>query len=426
MSDATTHEPRPRVLYVTHRVPYPPDKGDRIRNYHVLRQLGSCARVKLATLADEPVSAETRDVLNELCETVAIEPLTRFNKLFNGGLSALTGQSISEGAFANPRLKKTIEAWHCAEPFDTAVISASSLVPYLRSSTLKNVPACVDVVDVDSQKWFDFADAVRGPKRWLYHFEGRRLREVERDLPAWANTITLVSDAESRLFDSIVGKKCAVTATNGVDLQYFSSDKPAAPARANADALAGAAGLSKPPRLAFVGAMDYLPNGDAARWFVREVWPHVASKQPGAEFRIVGSNATTSVQKLAQVKGVTVTGAVPDVRPYLAGASVVVVPMRLGRGLQNKVLEALAMGKATIVSPPALAALTAVPGRDLIRAESPREWIDAIIELLGHEPRRCELGANGRRYVEANHDWDTCLRPLMDRIRAVCLAECAA
>jgi sugar transferase (PEP-CTERM/EpsH1 system associated) len=417
MIAATIAEPRPRVLYVTHRVPYPPDKGDRIRNYHVLRQLGSCARVRLATLADEPVSTETREVLNELCETVAIESLTRFRKLFNGGFSALTGRSISEGAFANSGLKKTIETWHRAEPFDAAVISASSLVPYLRLSALKHVPAFVDVVDVDSQKWFDFANAIRGPKRWLYRFEGKHLRNVERELPAWANTITLVSDAESRLFDSIVGKKCAVTATNGVDLEYFSL------AGRVSD---GDPSLTRPANIAFVGALDYLPNIDAAMWFTREVWTEVYRRRPDAAFHIIGRNPSNEIKKLAAIRGIEVVGSVADVRPHLTDAKVVVVPMRLGRGLQNKVLEALAMGKATVVSPPALAALRAVPGHDLIQAESPREWTDAIVNLLGNEPRCRELGANGRRYVEANHDWETCLRPLVDRIRAVCPAECAA
>jgi sugar transferase (PEP-CTERM/EpsH1 system associated) len=267
---------------------------------------------------------------------------------------------------------------------------------------LREVPAFIDVVDVDSQKWYDFADAVPVPKKWLYRFEASRIRKVERELPNWANTITLVSDAERDSFNTITGQSCAVTATNGVDLQYFVS----------CDAETS---RSRVRTLAFIGAMDYLPNIDAVIWFAKNVWPALLAAHPGIEFRIIGRNPAPSVKALAG-SGIRVTGNVPDVRECLKDVPIVIAPMRLGRGLQNKVLEALAMGKAVIASPPTLVALKAEPDRDLLLAETPEQWIAAVSQLLRDSARCRELGAFGRRFVEENHDWEACLKPLIDRV----------
>lgn len=387
------------VLYITHRVPYPPDKGDRIRNWHVLRQLARYARVNLAALADEPVPDSTLRKLNEICNEVTVVPVSKFLRTAGALKSALVGCSLSEGVFSNPVLKKQIEAWHLGSPFDAVVISASSLVAYARA--LRGVPVFVDVVDVDSQKWLDFAKVVPLLKRWLYRFEAGRIRRVERDLPGWAHTITLVSDAESRLFDAIAGKRCAITATNGVDLDFFSVSR-------GADSNV----------IAFTGAMDYLPNIDAVTWFANRVWPTLTRTIPGLRFRIIGRNPAPEVRKLASI-GIEVTGSVADVRECLKDVAAVVVPMRLGRGLQNKVLEAMAMGKPVIASPVALEALKTVPGCDLLKAESELEWCEAVLQLVMHETCRRELGLNARQFVENHHDWATCLEPMMDRLRNV-------
>jgi len=391
-------DPRPRVLYLTHRVPFPPDKGDRIRNFHLLRQLATRSRVWLASLADEPVSAESLHVLEGLCERVAIVPVRPRLRWVRAALSLGRGRSLSEGAFREPRLTKLLREWSTAEPFHAAVASASSVAPYLRDA-LTGTPSVIDVMDVDSQKWVDFAEHKRGPKRWLYLLEGRRVRKLERDLPRWAKAVSLVSRAEADVFDSIAGKGTALAAANGVDLEYFQPRRD-----------------PEQPACAFVGALDYLPNVDAAEWFAHEVWPRVRERHPNAEFRLVGRKPTPTVQKLASLPGVKLIGQVPDVRPHLASAAIAIVPLRLARGLQNKVLEALAMSKATIASPAALAALRVEPGTHLLSASTPAEWVEAISSLLVNEPRRRELGEAGRRFVEANHNWEDCLAPLVERI----------
>ncbi len=393
----------PRVLYLAHRVPFPPDKGDRIRNWHVLRQLARRFRVSLGCPADEPVPDAARVALGELCERVAIVPVSRFNRLARAGLSLLAGRSLSEGAFSSRELERIIEAWHAESPFDSAVISATSLVPYLRRPALRGVPAFVDVVDVDSQKWTDFAGSVSPPKSWLYRLEGSRVRRIERELPKWARASVLVSPAEGTIFDSIAGPGSALVATNGVDLDYFQPSS-----------------IETEPVAAFVGALDYLPNVDAAEWFAREVWPAIQAARRDAEFHLIGRNPAAGVRRLAAIPGVKLIGGVPDVRPHLTRAAVAVVPMRLSRGLQNKVLEALAMGKATVVAPPALAALTAEHGRDLIRAETPEDWSREVLDLFENPARRERLGRAGRAFVEENHDWERCLEPFVERIASAC------
>ena len=390
----------PKLLNITHRVPFPPDKGDRIRNYHVLKQLATIADVSLIALADEPVPQSTLDKLSTLCQRVEIVPVDRFSQLRRAGTSALFGGSLTSGAFGHPKVRQTINQWNSAEPFDAGIVSAAGLAPYLRLPTMRNKPGFVDVVDVDSQKWFDFAEASRPPKRWLYQLEGRRLRQLEAELPDWAAGISLVSLAEAELYNRTVQRNAAMAVLNGVDLDYY---------QPNPD-------LTQEQACVFVGALDYLPNIDAACWFAHKVWPKVHAEFPLAEFRVVGRRPTTEVTALAQLPGVKVVGQVPDVRPSVASAMVAVVPIRISRGLQNKVLEAMAMGKPVIAAPPAIVALQTEPGTHLLSATTPEEWHAAIRTLFQSEARRRELSQAARAYVEEHHHWDRCLQPLTDAI----------
>jgi sugar transferase (PEP-CTERM/EpsH1 system associated) len=311
----------------------------------------------------------------------------------------LGGRSISEGLFREPALEKVLTEWRTEAEFHATLVSASSLAQYQRRDGWQAVPAFVDLVDVDSQKWFDYAAAAGGPKRWLYSLEGRRVRKLERELCGWAKGVFLVSPAEATLLDSFTAPGTATAATNGVDLDYFRpQDVPTQLA------------------CAFVGALDYPPNVDAAVWFAAEIWPRVRAVHPTAEFRVIGRQPLPAVLRLHGRDGVNVVGQVPDVRPHVASAAVAVCPVRIARGLQNKVIEAMAMGKATVAAPPAVAALKVRVGRDLLSPTTADEWVGVLCELLGDANRQAELGANARRYVEEHHHWDRCLRPLVERM----------
>jgi polysaccharide biosynthesis protein PslH len=388
---------RPRILYVTHRVPYPPDKGDRIRCYNILRFLAKRAEVSLACLADEPLHPGVETALRPLCRELAVVPLGRA-RWPRAAWGLASGGSASVGAFSSPALARLLGRWASEARFDATLASASSVAPYLMAPGLRDVPAVVDLMDVDSQKWLDYASAGRPPRSWLHRLEGTRLRRLEGRLAEWARAVLLVADAEADLFRKVCPAGRAHAVTNGVDLDYFA---PPPDGREE-----------EPARCVFVGAMDYLPNVDGASWFCREVWPEVRRRRPDARLSLVGRSPAPEVQALAGVPGVEVVGGVPDTRPYTRRASVTVVPLRIARGIQNKVLESLAMGKATVVSPPPLDGLAAVPGRDLLVADSPAEWVSCLAGLFDDPSRRRQLGAAGRAYVDQNHHWEVCLAPL--------------
>lgn len=400
-------------MYLTHRVPFPPDKGDRIRNYHMLRQMAARGRVWLGCLADEPLGPDVEGELRRLCERVAVVPTGQLSRWVRGGWSLLMGRSLSEGAFASSGLRRVIREWAAETRFAAAVVSASSLAPYLQRDGLQDIPAFVDLVDVDSRKWDDFADASHGPKRWLYRLEAARVRKVERGLPRWTRAASVVSRAEADVYEAVAGSGTATVAPNGVDLDYF---RPPDRSTDGVPSLGSTDPRDQPHSCAFVGALDYLPNVDAAVWFAREVWPAIREKDPAAEFRIIGRKPVPAVQTLETLPGVQVIGQVPDVRPFVASATVVVVPLRLARGIQNKVLEALAMGKPVIAAPPALVALKAQPGTHLLAATTPAEWASAVGELFADPRQRCDLGAAGRGFVEMHHHWDRCLEPMLNQI----------
>lgn len=421
----------PRVLFLAHRTPFPPDKGDRIRTYHLLRQMAGRGRVWLGCLADEPVPPESLAALKSLGERVACVPVGRRTRWARAAWSLATGASLSEGLFASRELARVVRRWAAEADFGCAVVSSSALVPYLRDPALAGVPKVVDLIDVDSQKWLDFAAASRPPKQWLYRLEAARVRKVEKSLAGWARAASVVSRAEADVYDALTKVGAATVATNGVDLEFFSPNacelscerpglaQPCFGKEKTEDRRAKPRGLqdgSQDNALAFVGALDYFPNEDAAAWFAREVWPAVRAKFPDAEFRIVGRNPTAAVRALAAIPGVKIVGQVPDVRPFVASAALVVVPLRLARGVQNKVLEAMAMGKAVVAAPASLAAIQAVNGVHLLSAATPREWAEAVCGLLADAERRRELGAAARRYVEEHHHWERCLQPLLDAI----------
>ncbi len=383
------------MLVLTHRVPYPPDKGDRIRTYHQLRWLSQRVLVDLACLADEPVSAESIEALSALTERHAIVPIRKQTQRLRVAGSLATGRTASEGAFRSSRLRSILREWTRNVRYDAVLISASSLLPYLALSTLRETHAVVDLVDVDSQKWLDYASATRGPLALLYRTEGNRVRRLEKRLSPSTRAVMLVSEAEAAIYRSFARHGSIHAVTNGVDLDYFRPET-----------------VDEAKRCVFVGALDYRPNIDAAIWFGREVWPQIRREHPGAELALVGRKPVAEVARLKEIPGIDVVGQVPDVRPHLARAAVAVVPLRIARGVQNKVLEALAMGKATVASPHALAGLAAKPGVHLISARTSSDWIEAVGRLFDQPQERQRLSRAGRSYAEQHHSWDKCLEPL--------------
>lgn len=384
---------QPNILFVTHRVPYPPDKGDRIRTYHLLRYLAQYSNVYLGSLADEPVTPEQVHHLTQLTKRFVHLPHGK-GKWIHGMKSLVFGKSISEGIFTVNPLVKLLKTWTTEIQFHGVVLSASSLAPYLVKPGFGAAITIVDSVDVDSQKWLDYAAASGGPKKWLYQLEGNRLRKTEQRMSQQANAVTFVSDRETQLVREYCEPANILTATNGVDLDYY---KPV--------------DHSGSKDLVFVGALDYKPNVDGIVWFAKSIWPTLRQHTPQSTLKIVGRRPVPAVTELGTIPGVEIVGQVPDVRPAMAEAAIIIAPLMIARGLQNKVLEAMAFGKPVLGSPAALAGFGHREYLPAIAVNTPDEWISYTVQLLNDQARREGMGIAGRKYAEAFHHWQHCLAP---------------
>jgi polysaccharide biosynthesis protein PslH len=386
-----------KLLLLTHRVPYPPNRGDRIRAYHLLKFLSTRHEVSLACLADELFDSTTESELRRLTERLAIIPQSAAGKWFQAALAFTRGRTATSGLFASARLTKTIRQWTAKEKFDAVIAYCSSMAPYAFLPELSGTPKLVDLVDADSQKWLDYANQAQAVKRVLYGIEGRRLRAFENRLTQESSAIALVSEAEAELFRTICPNDRTHAILNGVDLEYFQSEESSEQIR--------------PFSCVFVGALDYGANIDALEWFCSAVWPEVKRLEPQASLELVGRCPTRSIQKLVELPGVSIAANVPDVRPYLRRASLAIAPLRIARGIQNKVLEAMSMGKAVVATAGAAAGLNFEAGVHFVQADTPQEWIAALQRLWASESERSRLGRAGRKYVETYHSWDSTLEP---------------
>jgi len=396
---------RPSCLILTHRVPMPPNRGDRIRTCNFLRHIAKRADVWLGCLADEPVSDDTWQALRDICHRVSIVPVEPRFRWLRAGTSFLAGKTISEGAFSSPRLKRIVADWSAQTSFDTALCSSSALAPYLQVPSLEQTPRHVDLIDVDSEKWFDYSKASGFLKRGIFNLEGHRLRELESGIADWASGITVVSEPEAQLYRAFRPDGPIEPIPNGVDVDYFT------PEAGNPEGVMPKA--SSQSGCVFVGALDYKPNIDGIIWFARNVWPQIHQQHPDQTLSVVGREPVADVRRLAEIPGVDVVGTVPDVRPYLSQAAVSVVPLHIARGVQNKVLEALAMAKAVVASPDPLVGLRVEDGVQLFKAVEAEQWVKCVTHLLGDAQLRHDVGVAGQAYVTAHHRWEQCLEPLM-------------
>ena len=377
-----------RILYLVHRLPYPPNKGDKVRSYHLLRHLAERHEVLLGTFVDDPDDEPHVATVRQWCADVkAVRLHPRRAKLASlQGL--LRGEPLTLAYYRNAELM----AWARAQRADAAVVFSSSMAPYAEGFA---GPVLVDFVDVDSAKWADYAGNHRWPLSWLYRREGRELLAYERAVAAKATQSFFVTDKEVALFTGLA-PECAgrVQAVgNGVDTNYFTPD----PSRPNPY------DPGEVP-IVFTGAMDYWPNVDAVTWFAAEMLPALRARWPGLRLSIVGRSPTAAVQALAG-DAVRVTGTVPDVRPWLQHAAVVVAPLRLARGVQNKVLEAMAMARPVVAASPCVEAIDAIPAVHIAAASNAAEFVAVIESLLGSADAGVTMGRRARDRVVNQYGW---------------------
>jgi sugar transferase (PEP-CTERM/EpsH1 system associated) len=391
------------LLFLCHRIPYPPDKGEKIRAWHMLRRLARTHRIHLGCFLDDPADRAHLATLRAHCADLHVVDIDRRRQTLLALLRARPGRPLSPAYFADAGLRAWV-AGKLAGGIDRAFVYCSAMAPYLLGA--RGVQRVLDMVDVDSAKWADYAaHAGRAARllggRWLWAREARTLLALERAAAAdYAHTL-FVSEAEAALFRSLAPASSARIGwrDNGVDSRFF------APAQAGASPYPDSA-----PYAVFTGTMDYRPNVAAVTWFAGAVLPLLAQSHPRLRFAIVGASPAPAVRRLAARQNILVTGRVADTRPWLAHAAVAVAPLRLARGTQNKVLEALAMARPVVATPEAFAGLRARPGRDLLVGADAAAFAAHVAAVLdGSHPG---LGAAGRALVEAAYAWDSTLEGL--------------
>jgi sugar transferase (PEP-CTERM/EpsH1 system associated) len=383
---------KPPLLYLVHRIPYPPNKGDKVRSFHLLKHLAEHFEVHLGTFVDHPDDWPHVPTLGQWCASVHVAPLDPRRGRLRSLVGLLTGEALTLPYYRNRALGAWVRRTVSERGIRQAVVFSGAMAQYLDGLALERT--FIDFCDVDSAKWTQYGEARRWPLSWLYRREGRLLGRFEQHWAARADRASFVTRAETDLFLRAVpdlGEKTIVV-ENGVDADYFSPQH------------GGARPFQGPgPHLVFAGAMDYWPNVDAACWFAREVLPQVQVRHPGVQLHVVGMNPAPSVLALGSLDNVHVTGTVPDVRPYVHHADVVVAPLRVARGIQNKVLEAMAMARPVVVSAASAAGLRGVPGRTHEVADTPADYVAAIDRCLAEQGDA--MGQQARQVVLEGYAW---------------------
>ena len=394
------------ILFLAHRIPYPPNRGDKIRSWNILRHLSSLGRVHLACFADDEADAAhlegLRAALGSRLGEAHVE-VRKAGRLTGAARALRQGKPVSLTLFDSLGLRSFVSRLLARQDISCVFAFSGQMAQFVPEGLDQHF--VMDFVDVDSAKFASYAEEGRGPMRWVNRREAAKLAAFEKQTAARADVSLFVSEAEAELFRARAQLPSARVEAlqNGVDLGFY-DPRGAFPPLAPDERGAG-------PLIVFTGQMDYRPNVEAVTGFAREVMPLVRQARPDARFAIVGRNPTQTVRGLAADR-ILVTGAVEDVRSWLAAADLVVAPLRIARGIQNKVLEAMAMAKPVVASPAAFEGINAVPGRDLIVAETPDAQASAVVQLLSYSNRAAEIGLAARQRMQSAYSWDAKLAPL--------------
>jgi sugar transferase (PEP-CTERM/EpsH1 system associated) len=383
---------RRKILFLTHRVPFPPDKGDKIRTFHQLDHLAVDHDVYCACFIDHPDDRVHAIALQRWCKGVfTVEWRPQIGMI--RALRALGGdRALSEAAYDDPRMHRQIDAWSSSIEFDAVVAFSACMAPYARRAAARR--RVLDLCDSDSAKWQEYAALSRFPMSAIHALEARRLRALELACIEEFDATAVISERERRTLDPTGTSPRLHVIANGVDLPY------AVPPQASRQG----------PIVSFIGEMSYRPNRDGMSWFMRTAWPHVRARVRDAQLMIVGRNPPADIVRLAKLPGVTVTGEVPEVRRYLASSRVVIAPLRIARGMPNKVLEAMAMQRPVVATSTVADCLDIEPGRHVLIADEPLAFASQVVRLLESDGLCDRVAESGYRHAAGRHSWTDTMR----------------
>jgi sugar transferase (PEP-CTERM/EpsH1 system associated) len=393
--------PEAEVLFLAHRVPWPPDRGDRIRSWHLLRALAARATVHCGCLVEGKVLPGQVEAISALSDSWCLA--RRSPSLGLAAVAALaSGRPISVAAFSSEQLRRWVRAILDSRPVGTIFAFSGQMAQYVPDDFRGRV--VMDFVDVDSAKFAAYGATARSwAIRAIHAREARVLSAFEQRAAQRADLSLLVTPQERDLFVSRLADPAGVAVAalgNGIDAAHFSPDAVLPePGRAA-------------PQIVFTGQMDYAPNVAAVQLFARDVMPLIRARHPQAGFAIVGRAPVADVRALDGQHGTRVTGEVADVRPWLAGADVVVAPLLIARGVQNKVLEAMAMARPVVLTPEAATGIDAEDGVHFAIADGAPAFASHVLGLIADRAAAQAMGAAARGFVLANAGWDQVLAPL--------------
>jgi sugar transferase (PEP-CTERM/EpsH1 system associated) len=381
------------ILYLAHRIPFPPNKGDKVRSYHTLRHLADRHDVWCACFVDDPADMQHVGRLLEFCRNVIAIPLDRRRASVRGLCNLARNRPASDGFYRDRTMWRPLCELSMQVNFDAALFFSSSMGQYAEAVRARH--KVIDFCDLDSRKWGQLASLSRPPRSWLLRAEARLLAEREHELYDRFDATILISEAEASGWREHDRDRLHIVG-NGVELPNLLTD------------LRYDTGI-----VGFVGDMRYAPNVDGVCWFAQAIWPQIHAECPQAEFHIVGRGAPGSVRRLAVVPGIRVVGEVPDVLPHLLDFQVVVAPLRIARGVQNKVLEAMAAARPVVATPQAAHGIAAEPNEHIIVAAKPAAMATRVRQLL-REPVACRrTGTQARAHVATRYDWGVQLSRLI-------------
>ncbi len=383
------------VLFLSQRIPFPPNRGDKITTWRLVERMSRQHTVRIVAFAHDAADEEAAEALRQKGFEVYTFPVSPRWK----SLPLLLGSKpLTLGVYGSAALQHKVD--ELAERSDFAYAFSSSMGAFLLPHDL---PWVMHFAELDSDKWKQYVAKTRFPMSWVYGREHRTLFAFEQRAASASLTNVFCTPLEEKIFQERIPGRPAVVMRNGVDLELFRPGNR----------------VPEPNHLIFVGVMDYYPNVEGCQWFCAEILPRIQERIPDVKLSIVGAHPTPDIQRLGELEGVTVTGFVDDTRDWLNRASVSIAPLRIARGIQNKVLEAMAMGMPVVGTTSATQGVDGQDGRDyLVQDEVPGQ-VEAICGLLQDSAKAAQLGEQARRFVEENYDWEACLRPLDDILGSV-------
>ncbi len=389
------------ILYLCHRIPYPPNKGDKIRAFHQLRALREQHEVDVVTLADDDHDFGYRDALATYCRELTVFRLDPQMARVRSIPYLLSRTPLTLPYFYSAQLSKHVREALQKRSYDRIVVYSSAMAQYVEC--VQQIPIITDLVDVDSDKWMQYASLSRLPLSAIYRREGLALRRYERRVCEHSAAVVVSTDREARLIREISSAAAVHAISNGVDTRYF--DPAAAPRMAG------------PPAVIFTGDMSYFPNASAVIYFAREVLPLIQASVPNTRFLIVGRNPGKAVLQLQAHEGIEVTGYVEDIRTHFARAQVAVAPFSIACGIQNKILEAMAYGLPIVATRRVLQGLTPQVAEMVATGDTSKELAASVVQLLRSPEKAKGRGVKSRQRVTAYYNWDRSMTLLLDLIR---------